>query len=289
MDFLKIKKKGNGRIKTIEELEKRIKKIEEPSSGLNITEKKTMFMELLKQKEPVKLEKSLSEVHTAVKEAIEIGTIKIETTVKDIMTIDVKIVKPEDNLRKVLSILSEYKITGVPVVSNDKLVGIVSQSDIIKLMDEKGILDPQRDVIKLSELEKIKVNDIMTKNPIVIDQKEKITDASDFMLKHAVDRLPVVDEKKNLVGIITGEDIIRGMSNEFFVKSMEAGGGIIETNIDKLISIVENKGSVTIISLAQELGVSPDQIEEWAKILEERGMIEIEYPPIGPPKLRKKK
>jgi len=129
----------------------------------------------------------------------------------------------------------------------------------------------------------------MTKNPIVISEREKITDASDMMSKHDVEILPVVDDKKNLVGIITREDIIRGMTNEFFAKSIEAGGTLIETNIDKLIEIVENRGSVTFIELSKELGITQAQVEEWATILEERGIVQIEYPPIGIPRVRRKK
>jgi len=290
MEFLKIKKTGNDRTKRIEELEKRIKKIEKIPSEASDTKKTLEFTGLLKPKKDIeKPEKFLEEVHNVVKEAVEMGTIKIDTTVKDIMSVGVKIVQPEDDLRKVLSILSEYKITGLPVVLKDKIVGIVSQSDIIKIMNERGIINPERDVVELSQLEKLKVNDIMTKNPIVINQNEKITDASDLMYKRDVERLPVVDDKNNLVGIITREDIIRGMTDEFFVKSMQTSGGVIETNIDKLINIVENRGSVTVESLSKELGIPPDQIEEWARILEERGMVEIEYPPLGSTKLRKKK
>ena len=217
------------------------------------------------------------------------GIIEIETTVKDIMTADVKYVVPEDDLRKVLEYLSKFKITGLPVVLKNRVIGIVSQSDIIKIMDERNIIDPVKDVVKLSELESLKVNDIMTKTPIVINQKEKITDASDLMSKHDIERLPVVDDKKNLVGIISREDIIRGMSNEFFEKSIEAGGAVIETHIDKLIEIVENNSPISFVELAKELGVSKDQVEEWAIILEERGIVQIEYSPIGPPKVRIKK
>jgi CBS domain-containing protein len=312
MTLLKIKKKEDERLKRIEELEKRIKKLGEPSEQEKIEEKlitekpkikpvekieekvqpkKVFFSELFKPKEEPKKEekKIIEEVHKTVKEAVKNGTIAIETTAKDIMTTDVKYVKPDDDLRKVLEILSEFKITGVPVVLNDKIVGIVSQSDIIKIMNQRGIIDPVKDVVKLSELEKLKVNDIMTKNPIVINEREKITDASDLMSRHDVERLPVVDDKKNLVGIITREDIIKGMTNEFFAKSIEASGTLIETNIDKMIEIVENRGSVTFIELSKELGITQAQVEEWATILEERGMVQIEYPPLGPPRVRRKK
>ncbi|MDI6825578.1 MAG: hypothetical protein QMD36_00035 [Candidatus Aenigmarchaeota archaeon] len=62
----------------------------------------------------------------------------------------------------------------------------------------------------------------------------------------------------------------------------------IETAIDKMIEILDKRGSVTILDLSRELGVSIEHIESWAKILEDRGLIEMEYPLIGPSRLRKK-
>lgn len=62
----------------------------------------------------------------------------------------------------------------------------------------------------------------------------------------------------------------------------------METTIDRLIDIIDKRGSVNTYNLSKELGVSMERIESWAKILEDRGLIEIEYPLIGPSKLRKK-
>ena len=62
----------------------------------------------------------------------------------------------------------------------------------------------------------------------------------------------------------------------------------IETTIDRLINILEKRGSVSTIDLSKELGVSIERIESWAKIFEDRGLIDIEYPLIGSSKLRKK-
>lgn len=63
---------------------------------------------------------------------------------------------------------------------------------------------------------------------------------------------------------------------------------MVETDIDKLMKIIEEKKSVSVGDLSKELNLKVEQIENWAKILEERGLIEIEYPIIGLPKLRKK-
>jgi len=62
----------------------------------------------------------------------------------------------------------------------------------------------------------------------------------------------------------------------------------IETDIDKLMKIIDEKKIIGIEELSKTLKISPDRLEIWAKILEDAGLIEIEYPIIGLPRLRKK-
>ena len=61
----------------------------------------------------------------------------------------------------------------------------------------------------------------------------------------------------------------------------------IETDIDKLMKIIDEKKIVGLEYLSKTLKISVDRLESWAKMLEDRGLIEIEYPIIGLPKLRK--
>jgi DNA-binding transcriptional ArsR family regulator len=63
---------------------------------------------------------------------------------------------------------------------------------------------------------------------------------------------------------------------------------MIETDIDKMMNILEANKSISIGELSKQLNVKVELIENWAKILEEHGLIEIDYPIIGLPKLRKK-
>ena len=62
----------------------------------------------------------------------------------------------------------------------------------------------------------------------------------------------------------------------------------IETDIDKLMKIIDEKKIIGLEELSKILKINPDRLEIWAKILEDRGLIEIEYPILGLPKLRKK-
>lgn len=63
---------------------------------------------------------------------------------------------------------------------------------------------------------------------------------------------------------------------------------VIQTDIDRLLNLLEEGKSISVLDLAKKLKVKIEQVEKWAKILEEHGLIEIEYPIIGLPRLKKK-
>jgi hypothetical protein len=63
----------------------------------------------------------------------------------------------------------------------------------------------------------------------------------------------------------------------------------IETDIDELMRIIDEKKIVGLEYLSKKLKIDVNTLEDWAKMLEDRDLIEIEYPIIGLPKLRKKK
>ncbi|MEM5792969.1 MAG: CBS domain-containing protein [Candidatus Aenigmatarchaeota archaeon] len=215
--------------------------------------------------------------------------IVIKTTVKDIMSTDLKTLDPDDNIGYALELFSEYAITGAPVVKNGKVFGILSQTDIIKLMYEKKLFDSKSDEIDINELQKIKVKDFMSKNVYFIDQDEKLTDASKLMAEKKVHRLLVRDGKKNLVGIITMEDVVMGLSAEFFVDSIHrATDKVIQSEIDYLLEIVEKRRQVTVDQIAKEMNLKENHIENLAKILEKKGLIKIEYGMFGSPILKVK-
>ena len=92
------------------------------------------------------------------------GPLTIKTSIKDIMSTDLKTLKPNDNIGYVLELFSEYSITGAPVIDKGKAVGILSQTDIINLMNEKKLFDPQTDEVKINQLQNIKIKDFMSKN-----------------------------------------------------------------------------------------------------------------------------
>ncbi len=105
------------------------------------------------------------------------------------MTQDVVSVEIPGNRDDVLKILKRTGISGVPVIKNGQIVGIITRKDLLRNPDETqlGLL--------------------MTPDPITIGPEATIADAARLMVRHCIRRLPVV-EARQLVGLLSVSDLI---------------------------------------------------------------------------------
>lgn len=121
--------------------------------------------------------------------------------VRDIMTRHPVSVKPSATLRELLSLMTEKTFEAIPVRSNGKVIGIVTDWDVVtnspKATEGASYLDDTR------------VKDIMTKNVETVREDEIIEVAASHMYFHDLDALPVVDSDGRLVAIVTQNDVFR--------------------------------------------------------------------------------
>ncbi|MEW5733365.1 MAG: IMP dehydrogenase [Thermodesulfobacteriota bacterium] len=107
------------------------------------------------------------------------------------MIVDPVTIEPDRKVGEVLSLMESYRISGVPVVKGDRLVGIVTN----------------RDLRFETDLEK-KVSEVMTKeNLVTVPEGTNMEDAKKLLHQHRIEKLLVVDGKGRLVGLITIKDI----------------------------------------------------------------------------------
>ncbi len=152
--------------------------------------------------------------------------------VKDIMNKDVITCKPDDTVGHLSTLFKENHISGMPVVENGKVVGVVSETDLLKLLKTpefsgelwlpsplEVVEVPLRSLVRFEEFKrtieeaKLKpVRSIMKKAVHSISPEDSLEEASDRMVRYKVNRLPVVENGK-LVGIVARSDIIRGLSS----------------------------------------------------------------------------
>lgn len=120
----------------------------------------------------------------------------------NVITVDVK-----DSMQKALSLMKENKIRMLPVLKKGKLVGIVSQTDIKTASASNATLLDVHELLYL--ISKIKVEEIMTKNPITVHPECTVEETAELLMEHKISGVPVVDEKQKVVGIITRSDLFR--------------------------------------------------------------------------------
>ncbi len=122
--------------------------------------------------------------------------------VKDIMTRNPVSVKPDATLRELLTLMTEKTFEAIPVRSNGKVIGIVTDWDVVtRATGDQG---PSS-----SYLDTVKVKDIMAKNVETVREDEIIEVAASHMYFHDLDALPVVDKDGKLVAIVTQNDVFR--------------------------------------------------------------------------------
>ncbi len=152
--------------------------------------------------------------------------------VSEVMNPNVVTITSDATVRDCVKVLRENKISGAPVVDGDKLVGIITERDILKLLKipEHGgywlpsplevIEVPIRDVIEWLELRSSITEDVgnwsveraMTKPVHTVNVNADIEEASEHMVRHGINRLPVVDATGRLMGIVTRGDIVKGIA-----------------------------------------------------------------------------
>lgn len=126
--------------------------------------------------------------------------------VSDWMTKKVLTVGSDDSVTDVVNLMKENKIKHVPVLKDDKLVGIISDRDIKKFCPSEATTLDMYELHYL--LAKAKVKEVMKTKVVTISPDTPVEEAARVMFDETIGCLPVVDKGK-LVGIISDRDIFR--------------------------------------------------------------------------------
>ena len=127
--------------------------------------------------------------------------------VKQWMIRDVITVGADESMHDAIYTLEENRIKLLPVIENGQLTGIISDRDLKQASPPKEIIHDMNEFMDL--IAKIRVRDIMTKNPHVTSPEHTIEEAAAILVDERISGLPVVDKDNQLVGIITRTDIFK--------------------------------------------------------------------------------
>ncbi len=162
--------------------------------------------------------------------------------------------EPENKVTDALALMQKYKISGVPITKNKKLVGILTNRD---LRFETDFEQP--------------IDNVMTKDKLVTAPVgTSLEEAQKILGKHRIEKLPIVDDDYNLKGLITIKDIEKSIQYPNSAKDVNgrllvgAAVGTSKDTFERIDELVKNK--VDIITVDTAHGHSMGVIESVKKI-----------------------
>lgn len=150
--------------------------------------------------------------------------------IKDVMTPDPITIQSDAKVSEAAAILRKKRIGGIPVLEGERLAGIITETDILSLLEVGDLSEdlwlpspleiieiPIREFVNwektrkaLTDIGESPVSEIMSTDIIFIEEDAEIEEGAKLMLAEGIARLPVL-KKDKLVGIVTRQDIVRGI------------------------------------------------------------------------------
>ncbi|MDY6879295.1 MAG: CBS and ACT domain-containing protein [Desulfatiglans sp.] len=123
---------------------------------------------------------------------------------KKVVTADV-----DDSMQEATKLLKEHNIRMLPVMKKNKLVGIVTDRDIKEASASDATTLEIHELLYL--VSKIRVKEIMTKDPVTVSPDLTIEETAQILLDKKISGVPVMDQKGKIVGTITQTDIFKAL------------------------------------------------------------------------------
>lgn len=131
--------------------------------------------------------------------------------IQDIMTRDVRICDPDQPIREAARLMAEADSGFLPIGKNDRLVGMLTDRDIAVRAVARG-LSPDTPV-----------SEIMSREVLYCTEDDDVDDVCENMSEEQIRRLPVVNQDKRLVGVVSLSDIARSQGGDEEAGSALAG------------------------------------------------------------------
>ena len=127
--------------------------------------------------------------------------------VKNWMSKNVIAVDINDSMSDAIKLLKENDIKMMPVLKKGKLVGVVTDRDLKRASASDATTLDVHELLFL--VSKIKIKDIMTKDPIMIPEDFTVEETAEILLKNKISGAPVIDNEGQVVGTITQTDLFK--------------------------------------------------------------------------------
>ena len=189
--------------------------------------------------------------------------------VKEVMATEVVTVGPQAGIKEAARLMVDSGVSGLPVVDEGRLVGIITESDFLEQEADKSehryhrLLDAligERRHRSLGDT----VADAMTPHPITISGDARLSEAAHVMKHRGIKRIPVVDEEGRIKGIVSRADVLHA-----FIRSDDVIEEQIRDDVARRILLLDGEGLGVSVSdgIVTLSGQVPTRTE--ARLLEE--------------------
>jgi len=137
---------------------------------------------------------------------------------RDVMTRDVAFVEVDTPLEEIADLMARRRISGVPVVDDrERVVGVISERDFLRVMGG-GEAESLMGVVALCLTGRFclvapsrakSAADIMTSPAVTVEEGTPVLEVAAIFTRHRINRVPVLDPKGPMVGIVSRADIVR--------------------------------------------------------------------------------
>jgi CBS domain-containing protein len=127
--------------------------------------------------------------------------------VSEVMQSEVATLTLHDRLDLADDVMRLGRVRHLPVVDGGKLVGIVSNRDLLAASLSRVLDFSAED--RRTFMRSIEVAEVMTRDPIAVERDATLREAAELMLRHQIGSLPVVQSDRTLIGLVTETDLVR--------------------------------------------------------------------------------
>jgi len=148
------------------------------------------------------------------------------TTVGTFMSKEVQAVTPWASVATAINIMQQFRVSGLPVIENGRVVGIITSRDVRETHPNRLVADA------------------MTRDPVTVRPQLSLWEAEELLKRHHIERLIVVDDKNKLIGIVTKTQIYAELGKHIDPMTLLPRAGYL---FQKAVELMRNNSEIAVI------------------------------------------
>lgn len=137
---------------------------------------------------------------------------KQRVPVTEIMSKELVTLNPTQSLYDAEKLFNRHNIRHIPVVESDRIVGVISRSDLLRISYSN--LGPDDETIETMIYDTYTIPQVMTRVPVTVESDATVKEVAEILSNHSFHSIPVVDKGK-LVGLVTTTDLINYLLEQY--------------------------------------------------------------------------